>query len=81
MAPRTKKPERLGTVWTAQATLMDAKGKPIARCIDTPNAIARALMKTPRATKVRSILGTDTRASYKSRMKPWNTAKSGLIKL
>lgn len=78
---KTKKPPKLGVVWAARASLMNSRGSTIAHCVDTPNAIAKALMKAPRAARVRSILGTHSRAHYKSRMKPWNTAKSGLIVL
>ena len=72
---------RLGTVWTAKATLLNKNGKKIAYCLDTPNAIAKALMKVPEAQKVKSLLGTHTRAYYKDRMKSWNKAKSGLERI
>ena len=75
---KTKKPAPLGTIGITRATLLNSKGKKIAYCLDTPNAIAKALMKLPQAQKVKSILGTYTRNHYKDRMKSWNTAKSGL---
>ena len=75
---KIKKSAPIGTIWTARATLFNSKGKKIAYCIDTPNAIAKALMQLPQAQKVKSILGTYTRNHYQDRMKSWNTAKSGL---
>lgn len=75
---KIKKPASIGTIWVARAILFNSKGKKIAYCLDTPNAIAKALMKLPRAQKVKGILGTYPRNHYKDRMKPWNTAKSGL---
>ena len=80
MAIATRKLERLGTVWTATATLMSSSGKAIAYCIDTPNAIAKALMEMPGAKTVRGLEGTHGRNYWETRMKPWNNAKSGLIK-
>lgn len=75
------KPARLGTIGLTKATLFNSRGKKIAYCLDTPNAIAKALMKVPEAQKVKSILGTHTRAYYKDRMKSWNKARSGLERI
>ena len=72
---------KLGTIGITKATLLNKNGKPIAYCLDTPNAIAKALMKVPSAQKVKSILGTHNREHYKPRMKSWNTAKSGLVRI
>jgi len=74
----TKKPLHLGTIGVTKATLFDRKGKKVGYCLDTPNAIAKALMELPQAQKVTSILGTYARSYYEDRMKGWNEAKSGL---
>ena len=81
MPAKTRKPGPLGTIWTAQATLHNKRGTKIAYCVDTPNAIAKALMKEPRAAKVKSVLGTHAREHYKPRMASWNKAKSGLVRI
>ena len=78
---RTKTPPSIGTIGITKATLFDKRGKKIAYCLDTPNAIAKALMKVPEAQKVKSILGTHTRAYYQDRMKSWNKARSGLVRI
>lgn len=79
--PRKRKVVPLGTVWSARATLLNSRGKKVAYCVDTPNAIAKALMRVPRAARVKSILGTHIRDFYKTRMKPWNKARSGLVRV
>lgn len=76
-----KKPLPIGTIGLTKAALFDKKGKKIAYCLDTPNAIAKALMRIPAAVKVKSILGTYGRDYYKSRMKSWNKARSGLERI
>ena len=75
---RTKKPSPLGTIGVTKATLFNRNNKKIGYCIDTPNAIAKAMMQFPQAQKAKGILGTHSRSYYKDRMKPWNIARSGL---
>lgn len=70
--------EMIGTVWTASAKLYNRDGKLIAYCLDTPNAIAKALSECGQAQTVNSILGYYDRSHYNDRMYK-NTAKS-LIK-
>jgi len=79
--PKKRKVAPLGTVWSVRATLLNSRGKKVAYCVDTPNAIAKALMKVPSATKAHSILGTRARQYYKDRMKSWNKARSGLVRI
>jgi hypothetical protein len=68
------KPAKLGNVWVARAKLLDGSGNVIGHCMDTPNAIARALMDHDQAQTVESFCeGRRTRADYASRMQPWNT--------
>lgn len=73
------RPAKLGTVWTAVAVLYNADGKRVGRCIDTPNAIAKALMERPEASLVKSLSGVAVRSEYASRMNKWNEAKSGFV--
>lgn len=80
MTTATMQPEKIGTVWTATATLMDSSGQVVAHCIDTPNAIAKALMEMPDATTVKGLEGSHPREHWQSRMQSWNVAKSGLVK-
>lgn len=75
-----RKPPKVGVVWTASAILYNKDGKVVARCLDTPNAIAKALMQMPSAVVVKSLLGTHPRSHYQSRMSKWNTAESHLVK-
>ena len=75
------KPVAIGTIGITRATLFNKRGKKIAYCLDTPNAIAKALMSVPEAQKVKSILGYFSRADYKGRMKSWNKARSGLERI
>jgi hypothetical protein len=70
------KPLIVGTVWVARATLYDKRMKPVATCVDTPNAIARAFMEVPHAVAVKGLLGRQDRADYLSRMQSWNVAES-----
>ena len=81
MPAKRRKPEPIGTIGVTKATLLNKRGTRIAYCMDTPNAIAKALMKEPRAAKVKSILGTHAREHYKPRMAPWNKARSGLVRI
>jgi hypothetical protein len=69
---------RIGTVWTATAKLYDRDGKLIASCIDTPNAIAKALMEEKKAEIIKTFGEFKNRSNYESRMKAWNKAKSNL---
>ena len=82
---RSRKPPLIGTIGVTRATLFDKKGRKIAYCLDTPNAIAKALVRVPEATKVKGIIGTFSREHYKDRMKPeqlrWNKAQSGLQRI
>ena len=41
------KPEKVGAVWVAKATLYNTKKEIIAYCVDTPNGIAKAFMELP----------------------------------
>lgn len=74
------KPKALGSVWTSSATLYDKNKKPIAICMDTPNAIAKAFMELPKAEYVSSFLSNEleTKDKYSDRMKSWNNADSQL---
>lgn len=73
--------EKLGTVWTAQAKLYNKRGELIGYCLDTPNAIAKALMEKPNITLIKSPChGTKVRSEYNDRMKPWNEASSKFMR-
>lgn len=52
------KPMALGTVWTARAKLFSRDGRLVATCMDTPNAIAYAMLKTPAAFMAQDEFGT-----------------------
>jgi len=70
--------KKLGTVYPYKARLYKGK-KEIGYCIDTPNAIAKAIMETG-ATMVKEYLGHIVLASkYADRMQSWNTCISGVI--
>jgi len=69
MATKNRKaPAKLGNVWTAHATLFDANGKRITRCSDTPNAVAAALIRTPKATLVKTSKGYQQRGEFSVRI-------------
>lgn len=68
------------TIWMAKAKLYDKQKKLVGCSIDTPNAIAKALMEHPNIEFVQSLEGRKTRQSYIDRMKSWNVAKSGFAK-
>jgi len=77
-----KNPPKLGTIWTARATLQDSSGKTIGYCMDTPNAIAKALMQVQNASCVRDASGCmKVRSEYRNRMSDFNVADSHLIKV
>ena len=78
--PGGRKPEMIGTVWTAKATLYNNDKEIIAYCIDTPNGIAKAFMELPRAMWVSEMYSKELqpRAKYESRMQDWNKADSNL---
>jgi len=69
-------PEKPGVVWPVGAKLYDGRGKPVGVCLDTPNAIAKAMMEHPEVQVAHTLLGVKSRAEYASRMQPWNKAKS-----
>jgi len=84
------KPPALGTVYNVNANLYNKNKKIIATCLDTPNAIAKALMELPTAEFIKEgfINGTNLfnphlkkRVEYQSRMAAWNVAKSHLKKV
>ena len=72
----TSNPEKPGVVWPVGAKLYDKQGKLVGVCLDTPNAIAKAMMEHPEIEAAHTLLGVKTREDYVSRMQPWNTAKS-----
>ena len=74
------KPQPIGTVWVARATLYDRRGHIIATCMDAPNPIAKAFMECPEATTVTQWLERKhiKRHAYESRMASWNVASSQL---
>jgi len=45
--PTAENPEKPGVVWPVGAKLYDGRGKPVGVCLDTPNAIAKAMMEHP----------------------------------
>lgn len=69
-----------GTIWGAKAKLYDKQKKLVGYSIDTPNAIAKALMEHPNIEFVQSLSGRKTRLYYANRMKSWNVATSGFVK-
>ncbi len=72
------KPAKIGTVYTAKARLFSRDGKLIGRCIDTPNAIARAMMENAEISMAIESSGRQVmRTEYASRMADWNVAISG----
>jgi len=73
-----KKPMALGTVWPVSASLLGEDGGRIGTCLDTPNAIAKALMERPDATHVVEALShvRRPRSAYADRMAGWNVAES-----
>src|SRR3990167_8872628 len=70
-------PPKIGTVWTARAILFNSDGEAIGTSIDTPNAIAKAMMEYPEVAMVKGIGGYKHREDYSSRMQSWNVASSG----
>jgi hypothetical protein len=72
------KPPMVGTVWVARATLYDKRMRPVASCMDTPNAIAKAFMEVPHAVAVKEYLEHTykSRAEYLGRMNQYNMAQS-----
>ena len=77
-----KNPPKIGTIWTARATLQNRRGETIGSCMDTPNAIAKALMQVSDATCISDASGSmKMRSEYNNRMSAWNTAESHLIKV
>jgi len=76
----TMKPQKLGIVYTARATLKDADLNKLGTCTDTPNAIASALRECPTASIVIGFAsGTTIRGTYKNRMLEWNSCPSGFV--
>lgn len=76
---KSKKPASLGTVWPVHAVLFDENGRKLGRCLDTPNAIAKAFMQCSRAAFVKpSFEMVQEREVYSDRMKSWNKAESFL---
>ena len=73
------KPPKLGTVWTAAATLYNKDGKAIARCLDTPNSIANALKQLKNADTVKTLGEYRERSAYLDRMGDWNKAETHLV--
>ncbi len=69
--------KKLGTIYTVRAKLYDNDGIKIGTCIDTPNAIAKAIMEHPEISIVDSINGLQVSGTYHERMKSWNVAASG----
>jgi hypothetical protein len=72
---------RLGNVWAVGAKLYNKQGKLIGTCLDTPNAIAKAMMEHPSIARVSSILGNGSRKDYAKRMGSFNTATSMFTKV
>ena len=77
------KPPALGTVYNVNANLYNKNKKIIATCLDTPNAIAKALMELPTAEFIKEGFTSEIkkRVDYQSRMAAWNVAKSHLKKV
>lgn len=75
------KPKKLGTVWTSNAKLF-AGTVLIGYCLDTPNAIAKAMMEVPKITlaKSPSLDKIYSRSDMASRMNQWNVANSNFQK-
>jgi len=70
---------KLGTVWTARATLYNSAGRKVGTCTDTPNAIAKAFIEHRSATSVACLASQGAyldRSDYTSRMYQ-NTCPSG----
>ena len=88
MARAKAKPARLGIVWPVAAILYGPDMREKGRCMDTPNAIAKALMEMPGVAFVRPgvIAGRWTSAKlhdatkYAGRMAAWNVAESHLLR-
>lgn len=72
------KTQPIGTIGITRARLFNSSSKLLGYCLDTPNAIAKALMESPEAQTAQGILGTNNRAYYQNRMQSWNTAHSDL---
>ena len=72
----TAKPAKLGVVWTASAKCYDGTGRLVGTCMDTPNAIAKAMMEQPAIDTVKSLAGFGSRRDYADRMADWNVAES-----
>lgn len=69
------KPPALGSVWNVGAKCYNKKNKLIGVCLDTPNAIAKAMMNHKEIAYAKTLLGKKTRKDYKSRMEDWNTVE------
>ena len=70
--------QAIGTIGITRAKLFNSSGKLIGYCLDTPNAIAKALIECPQAQSAQGILGIENRAYYYNRMQSWNKAQSDL---
>lgn len=70
--------QTVGNVGLTRARLFNSSGELIGYCLDTPNAIAKALMECPQAQVAQGILGINKREYYHNRMQTWNTAHSDL---
>ena len=78
--PKQHDQDWLGIMGIAIARLYDSNGREIARCTDTPNAIASAFRECSRAQFVKPFMGTiETRERYTDRMEDWNDCPSGLV--
>lgn len=75
------KPSKLGSVWTSNAKLYNGQTL-IGYCLDTPNAIAKAMMEQAEITlaKSPSLSESYTRSDMADRMKTWNEANSNFQK-
>ena len=69
----------LGSVWTARATLFNSKLEIIGWCMDTPNALAKAMQETDAAFAYSAAMSeVYSYADMQSRMEDWNTAPTNL---
>jgi hypothetical protein len=76
------KPNKLSTVYTVGAKLFNKNGLHIANCLDTPNAIAKAIMEYPDIEIIKPFMEQPrNRDYYADRMMTWNKANSNLQKL
>ena len=73
------KPPKLGNVWPIAARLF-RNGKQVGTCMDTPNAIAKALMEYPQIDSVKPFgCSVVPRDAYAKRMANWNEAESHAV--